>query len=60
MAKKSERPVGVPAARGHGGDGGADIRGRVSAPEYSAIMPVVSGSVDSPTGSIRPGTNVPH
>jgi hypothetical protein len=37
--RKGERPVGVPAAHGHWGDGGADIRGALGAPntrEYAA------------------------
>ena len=30
--KQKERPVGVPAARGHGGNGGVDIRSAYEGP----------------------------
>jgi hypothetical protein len=32
-----ERPVGVPAAHGHWGDGGADIRGALESPEHDSV-----------------------
>jgi hypothetical protein len=34
---KGERPVGVPAAHGHWGDGGADIRGALESPEHDSV-----------------------
>jgi hypothetical protein len=34
---KGERPVGVPAAHGHWGDGGADIRGTLGSPEHDSV-----------------------
>jgi hypothetical protein len=36
LAEKGERPVGVPAARGHGGDGGAETRGARRRPNCRA------------------------
>ena len=36
-AGKGERPVGVPAAHGHWGDGGADIRGTLGSPEHDLV-----------------------
>src|SRR5579863_1681650 len=35
--RKGERPVGVPAAHGHWGDGGADIRGALQSPEHDSV-----------------------
>jgi len=35
--RKGERPVGVPAAHGHWGDGGADIRGALESPEHDSV-----------------------
>src|SRR5271154_6295440 len=35
--RKGERPVGVPAAHGHWGDGGADIRGTLQGPEHDSV-----------------------
>ncbi len=60
LPKKSERPVGVPAARGHGVMEVQTFEAAFPRPEYLAIMPAVRGSVDRPKGSIRPGTNVLH
>ena len=51
--------MGGPAARGHGGDGGAVIRGAFKLPEYNTILPAATVRVDSPLGSIGPGTRVP-
>src|SRR6202451_3607174 len=34
---KGERPVGVPAALGHWGNGGADIRGTLGSPEHDLV-----------------------
>jgi len=34
---KGERPVGVPAAHGHWGDGDADIRGALESPEHDSV-----------------------
>jgi len=36
-AGRGERPVGVPAAHGHWGDGGADIRGALESPEHDLV-----------------------
>ena len=36
-AGRGERPVGVPAAHGHWGDGGADIRGALESPEHDSV-----------------------
>lgn len=63
--KKSERPVGVPAARGHGGDGGAVFevppgsKVRVANPwsphrESTCRMPLASGGVDRPSVQLVP------
>jgi hypothetical protein len=54
--KKGERPVGVPAARGHGGDGGADIRSGLRGPEHIVSVPVGGGGVDRPLGSFGAST----
>jgi hypothetical protein len=35
--RRGERPVGVPAAHGHWGDGGADIRGTLESPEHDSV-----------------------
>lgn len=63
--EKSERPVGVPAARGHGGDGGAVFevppgsKVRVANPwnphrESTCRMPLASGGVDRPSVQLVP------
>jgi hypothetical protein len=36
-SKRGERPVGVPAAHGHWGYGGADIRGTLESPEHDLV-----------------------
>jgi hypothetical protein len=54
--KKGERPVGVPAARGHGGDGGADIRSGLRGPEHIVSVPLGGGGVDRPLGSFSAST----
>ena len=51
--------MGVPAARGHGGDGGAETRGAFKLPESNVIMPPACVRGYSPPGSISPGTSVP-
>lgn len=56
--EKGERPVGVPAARGHGGDGGADIRSGLRGPEHIVSVPLGGGGVDRPLGSFSAGTKV--
>jgi hypothetical protein len=56
--KKGERPVGVPAARGHGGDGGADIRGGLRGPEHIVSVPSGGACVDRPLGSFSASTKV--
>src|SRR4029077_1631385 len=56
--EKGERPVGGPAARGHGGGGGAETRGAFKLPESTAIMPRTRAAVDSPPGSFGSGTKV--
>lgn len=48
--------MGVPAARGHGGDGGADIRGGLRGPEHIVSVPVSDGDVDRPLGSFGAST----
>jgi hypothetical protein len=50
--------VGVPAARGHGGDGGADIRGGLRGPEHIASLPAGRGGVDRPLGTFSASTKV--
>jgi hypothetical protein len=57
-SEKGERPVGVPAARGHGGDGGADIRGGLRGPEHIVSVPLGGGGVDRPLGSFSASTKV--
>jgi hypothetical protein len=49
-AKRGERPVGGPAARGHWGDGGAATRG--TCPESTVILPADVGTVDRQLDSI--------
>ena len=57
-AKKGERPVGVPAARGHGGDGGARLEvpaGGPAAPKV-ALQSLLQGAVQGPESTaIVPG-----
>ncbi len=48
--------MGVPAARGHGGDGGADIRGGLRGPEHIVSVPLGGGGVDRPLGSFSAST----
>jgi hypothetical protein len=48
--------VGVPAARGHGGDGGADIRGGLRGPEHIVSVRSGGGGVDRPLGSFGAST----
>src|SRR5580698_11251528 len=53
---KGERPVGVPAAHGHWGDGGADIRGTLGSPEHDRVCrPGVGTSIgrSAHLGSVR-------
>jgi hypothetical protein len=50
--------VGVPAARGHGGDGGADIRGGLRGPEHIVSLPAGCGGVDRPLGTFSASTKV--
>jgi hypothetical protein len=57
-AKKGERPVGVPAARGHGGDGGARFEvpaGGPAAPKV-ALQSLLLSAVQGPESTaIVPG-----
>ena len=57
-AEKEERPVGVPAARGHGGDGGARLEvpaGGPAAPKV-ALQSLLQGAAQGPESTaIVPG-----
>ena len=59
FAKKNERPVGVPAARGHGVMEVQTFEALGGGLEYIPRVPLGSGAVDRPLGSFHPGTNVP-
>ena len=51
--------MGVPAARGHGVMEVQTFEALGGALEYKTIVPVATGTVDRPLGSIGPGTKVP-
>jgi len=57
-AEEEERPVGVPAARGHGGDGGARLEvpaGGPAAPKV-ALQSLLEGAAQGPESTaIVPG-----
>ena len=50
--------MGVPAARGHWGDGGADIRGGLRGPEHIVSLPAGRDVVDRPLGTFSASTKV--
>src|SRR5580658_3082148 len=51
---KGERPVGVPAAHGHWGDGGADIRGSLESPEHDLVCRWGAGTSIGRSAQLRP------
>jgi hypothetical protein len=57
--KKNERPVGVPAARGHGVMEVQAFEALGGGLEYIHRVPFACGAVDRPLGSFGPGTKVP-
>src|SRR5271155_2971891 len=52
--RKGERPVGVPAAHGHWGDGGADIRGALESPEHDSVCRWGVGTSIDRSAQLRP------
>ena len=53
-AEEEERPVGVPAARGHGGDGGARLEvpaGGPAAPKV-ALQSLLQGAAQVPESTV--------
>ena len=57
--KKNERPVGVPAALGHGVMEVQTFEALGGGLEYIHSVPFAFGGVDRPLGSFGPGTKVP-
>src|SRR5271155_3311127 len=51
---RGERPVGVPAAHGHWGDGGADIRGALESPEHDSVCRWRVGESIDRSAQLRP------
>ena len=57
-AEEEERPVGVPAARGHGGDGGARLEASAGGPAAPkvALQSLLQGAAQGPESTaIVPG-----
>ena len=52
--RRGERPVGVPAAHGHWGDGGADIRGTLESPEHDSVCQWGVGTSIGRSAQFRP------